>query len=122
MSRYAALWVSVALALMVPSTALAQTVGSIRGYVHDEQGGALPGVAITASSPAAATPVTTVTDDHGYYRLLNVLPGIYSVAAELQGFSKFIRENVEMRAGLNVGVDIMLKIGALNETINVKAV
>jgi hypothetical protein len=121
MPRKTALWTSVVLALMVTSTAFAQTNGSIRGYVRDEQGGALPGVALTATSPAAPTPVTAVTDDQGFYRLLNVPPGIYSVTGELQGFSKFVRENVEMRAGLNLGVDIVLKIGALNETINVKA-
>jgi len=99
----------------------AQTDGSIRGYVRDEQGGALPGVAIMATSPTAPTPVTSVTDDQGYYRLLNVLPGVYSVTAEIQGFSKFVRQNVDMRAGLNVGIDIVLRIGALNETITVKA-
>jgi Carboxypeptidase regulatory-like domain len=121
MSRLTAFLIAVALACVAPSAAFAQTVGSIRGYIHDEQGGALPGVSVTATSPAAATPVTTVTDDQGYYRLLNVPPGVYSVTAELQGFSKFVRENIEMRAGLNAGVDITLKIGTLSETIQVKA-
>jgi hypothetical protein len=108
-------------ALTIPSLAFAQTsgAGAIRGYVHDEQGGALPGAVVTATSPDAATPVTTVTDNDGYYRLLNVTPGVYSVTAELQGFAKFVRANVEMRAGLTINVDIVLKIGALTETVNV---
>src|SRR4030088_1533456 len=76
------------------------TEGSIRGYLRDDQGAALPGVTITATSVTAARPLTTVTDQEGHYRLLNVPPGDYSVAAELQGFARFIRDNVAMRAGL----------------------
>jgi hypothetical protein len=120
MSRSLAFLISLGLALGTSSAVFAQTDGSIRGYVRDQQAGALPGATITATSPAAPTPVTTVSDEQGYYRLLNVPPGVYSVSVELQGFSKFVRDNVEVRAGLNVGVDIVLTIGALNETINVK--
>src|SRR5215831_2748082 len=102
------------------SVSFAQTTeGSIRGHLRDEQGAALPGVIVTATSPAAATPFTAVTDPEGYYRLLNLPPGEYSVSAELQGFAKFIRENLVMRAGLNLDVDIMLRIGNLTETIDV---
>jgi len=119
MPRYACA-VVVSFILLGPAPALAQTDGSIRGYIRDEQGASLPGVTVTAMSPAAATPVSAVTDEEGFYRLLNVPPGVYSVTAELQGFSKFVRDNVEMRAGLNLGVDITMKIGALEETIEVR--
>ena len=119
MSRLLSVLFAAALMVM-PSAALAQTDGSIRGYIHDEQGAALPGVTVTATSPAAATPVTAVSDEQGFYRLLNLAPGTYSVSAELPGFSKFVRENVEMRAGLNLGVDVTLKIGTLSETIDVR--
>jgi hypothetical protein len=101
--------------------AIAQTTdGSIRGYVRDEQGGVLPGVTITATSPAAATPDTAVTDQEGYYRLLNLPPGDYTITSELQGFSKLVRANVLVRAGLNLGVDLVMKVGALEETITVR--
>src|SRR5258707_12172363 len=70
-------------------SALAQTGdGSLRGYVKDEQGGVLPGVTITATSPDVLAPVTAVTDTVGYYRLNNLPPGTYTIVAELQGFSK----------------------------------
>jgi outer membrane receptor protein involved in Fe transport len=96
------------------------TEGAIRGHLRDEQGAALPGVTVTATSPQAARPFTTVSDQEGYYRLLNLPPGEYTIAAELQGFSKVVRENVVMRAGLNVDVDFMMRIGNLTETIEVK--
>ena len=68
-----------ALAVGVPSTMEAQTGdGSVRGFVKDEQGAVLPGVTVTATSPALLTPVTGVTDASGYYRLLNLPPGTYA--------------------------------------------
>jgi hypothetical protein len=101
--------------------AVAQTTaGSIRGYVRDEQGGVLPGVTITATSPVAATPSIAVTDQQGYYRLLNLLPGDYTLTAELQGFAKLVRVNILVRAGLDVGVDVVMKIGGIAETVTVK--
>jgi hypothetical protein len=106
--------------LALPGSALAQTDGSVRGYARDEQGGALPGVTITATSPSVATPFTAVTDREGFYRLVNLPPGDYSLTAELQSFAKFVRENVSVRAGLNVVIDISLKVGAMSETVEVK--
>jgi outer membrane receptor protein involved in Fe transport len=123
MRRLITVWFLVTLALSISSRALlAQGVGgegSIRGTVKDEQGAALPGVTITARTSAVATPFTTVTDGEGFYRLLNLAPGGYVVTAELQGFSKFVRDDVSMRAGLNLGVDIVLKIGTLSESLEV---
>jgi hypothetical protein len=105
----------------VATEAVAQTTeGSLRGYVRDEQGGLLPGVTVTASSPAAATPFVALTDNDGHYRLLNLPPGDYIVTAELSGFSKFARENIVVRAGLNLSVDVTMHVGVLQETITVK--
>ena len=43
---------------------------SIVGVVTDESGAMLPGVTVTATSPALQVPsVTTVTDERGEYRL-----------------------------------------------------
>ncbi|PYQ72883.1 MAG: hypothetical protein DMG01_23475, partial [Acidobacteria bacterium] len=63
--------------------------GSLRGTVKDAQGGALPGVTITATSPAMLTPSVTVSDSAGNYRLINLPPGVFKITAELSGFSIF---------------------------------
>src|SRR2546421_612103 len=94
--------------------------GSIRGYARDEQGAILPGVAITAKA-ANAVSYTAVTDAGGLYRLQNVQPGTYQVTAELQGFSKLVQDNVDVRAGLNVALDLTLKVGQVTEQVQVKA-
>ena len=91
--------------------------GTIRGYVKDEQGGVLPGVTLTATTPASAKSFTGVTDEKGFYRLLNLPPGVYTVSAELTGFAKFGRTGLDVRAELNIQVDVTMKIGTLAETV-----
>ncbi len=121
MSRSARVGVLV-LALMLASALAveAQTTGSsLRGYVKDEQGGALPGVTVTATSPDLIKPASSVTDGAGYYRIINLPPGEYVVTAELPGFSVFRREGILLRAAVNFQVDVALKLGALSETITV---
>src|SRR5436190_23877132 len=93
-----------ALQFVVAASALAQTQGSLRGYVKDEQGGSLPGVTVTAKSPALIQPSTTVTEADGAYRLVNLPPGTYTVTAELTGFATFRRTDVLLRAGANLQV------------------
>src|SRR5690242_7047016 len=105
----------------VAGDVVAQTTeGSIRGSVRDEQGGVLPGVTITAISAQYPNPVTAVTDQQGAYRLINVPPGTYSLSAELQGFQKLVRGNLVLHAGLNLDIDLVMKVGTLSETVQVK--
>ncbi len=51
--------------IAVPAIGLAQTEGSIRGYLRDEQGAVLPGVTVTATSPTVGGTYTAVTDQRG---------------------------------------------------------
>lgn len=119
MSR--ALLASFAAVLLATATlASAQTGdGSLRGFVKDEQGGVLPGVSVTARSPALLTPVSVVSDSTGYYRVLNLPPGTYALTAELSGFASWRFEGITMRAGTTFTVDIQMKIGTLAETVTV---
>ena len=108
------------LGVVMPSAAAAQGGdGSLRGTVRDPQGEVIPGVTVTATSPALITPATTVSEIDGTYRLINLPPGTYTVEAELQGFSTFRREGIVLRAAANFQVDITMSLGAVQETITV---
>jgi hypothetical protein len=119
MRRVVTVWV-VGVVLAASSELAAQSGdGSLRGYIRDSQGGVLPGVTVTATSPALLSPVVAVSDSEGYYRLVNLPPGTYALVAELQGFATFRREGILLRAGANFQVDITMELGALQETITV---
>src|SRR5216117_2747386 len=108
--------------VLLSTPAYAQTdMGSLRGYVKDQQGGALPGVTVTASGPQIIAPVVGVTDDSGYYRLLNLPPGTITLTADLTGFAPYRREGILMRAGSTFAVDIDMKLASVAETVTVRA-
>jgi hypothetical protein len=108
--------------LMSGANLFAQTgEGGLRGYVRDEQAGSLPGATVTATSPALLAPVTATTDREGYYRLINLKPGTYTITAELQGFSKVQHTGVQIRAGNVFALDITLKVGRMEEAVTVES-
>jgi carboxypeptidase family protein len=108
---------TLALAVMVPSLAAAQ---SITGVVRDTSGAVLPGVTVEAASPALIEKVRTgVTDGTGQYRIENLTPGTYKVTWSLTGFTKVEREGVQVTTGVTVTLNADLRVGGVQESITV---
>lgn len=100
--------------------ALAQGVGAIGGTVMDNSGGVLPGVTVTLSSPGViGGNQDTVTDAQGAYQFTRLVPGRYSVKAELQGFQTVVQENIDVNADRTSRADLRLTVGGVAETITV---
>src|ERR1051326_5246799 len=93
------------------------TSGNIYGSVSDEQGGKLPGVAVTLSGCGA--PRTSTTGAQGDFRFLNLAPCTYSVKSELSGFATVERNNVVVNLGTNTELAIAMKIASVATTITV---
>src|SRR6195952_5767742 len=101
---------------------LAQTSadGTIHGHVTDSSGAALVGTNIVAHSSAVGGTFKASSDNEGNYRLTDLPAGTdYVVEAETQGFEKFLRIGLVVRAGLNVTVDINLNVGSQSQTVQV---
>ncbi len=101
-------------------TVSGQQASSIIGQVRDTSGAVLPGVTVTATSPALQVPeVTTVTDASGEYRLTPLPIGTFTVVYTLSGFQTVRREDIRLTVGFVARVDIELPVGALAETVTV---
>jgi hypothetical protein len=110
------------LLLFIASALHAQTSadGTIHGVVADSSGSIIVGVQITANSPSVGGSFKAVSDAEGNYRLTELPPATdYTVEAETQGFEKFVRTGLVVRAGLNVTVDIPLSIGSESQSVQV---
>src|SRR5687768_9957732 len=104
------------------SAAAAQTgvSGSIAGVVRDATGGILPGVTVEASSPSLIEKVrTAVTDSQGQYRIVDLRPGSYRITFTLPGFSVVSRDGVELTTGFTATVNAELRVGSIEETVEV---
>jgi hypothetical protein len=113
-----------AAALLAAPSAFAQgggasSTGSISGEVKDEQGGVLPGVTVTATSPAAIGAQTAVTNEAGIYRFPAVPPGEYALTYELAGFGPVKRDGIRITLGFNAQVNVNLRVASLQETVTV---
>jgi hypothetical protein len=103
------------------SHAAAQTsTGSIVGRVTDESGLVVPGVTVTATSPALQVPqIVTVSDASGEYRLTQLPIGTYKVRYELVGFQSVVREDIRLTVGFVATINEKLSVGAMAESVTV---
>ena len=113
-------WV-VLLALCAAPLSAQDFRGSIIGRVNDSSGARLPGATVTATNTATNVGSTTTTNNDGSYSILYLTPGTYTVAVELAGFKRIVRDAVEVRIGDRLTLDFALDLGRLEETVSVKA-
>ncbi len=79
--------------LLVPRLASAQfDAATVLGTVADATGGVVPGATVTLKNAETGITAMTVSDGEGRYQFLNVRIGVYSLRAELQGFSAAIAD------------------------------
>ena len=96
-----------------------QTTGNISGRALDPQGGAMPGVSVTAKSPQTGFTRAAVTDAEGVYRLSALPVGSYDLTVELQGFSTMERKGIVVNVGQTLELDFDLKVAQLSESVTV---
>ena len=108
--------------LLLPAVSRAQgtSTGSIAGTAKDSSGAVLPGVTVEASSPALIEKIrTTITDDKGEYKIIELRPGTYTVTFTLTGFNTFKRDGLELAPNFTATINAVLAVGAIQETVTV---
>ena len=107
--------------LFLPAAARAQVASAtITGVVKDTSGAVMPGVTVEAASPALIEKIrSVVSDEQGQYRIVNLVPGAYTVTFTLTGFGTFKRDGLELPPSFTATVNAELKVGTLEETVTV---
>jgi len=82
--------------------------GSLSGTVKDSGGRPQMGAAVEVFTSAVAQPLHAFTDAKGFYRVEGLLPGTYFVKATATQFLPSLRENVIVKAGSHVLVNLTL--------------
>lgn len=121
--RSTAAWLIVLTALAIASgSALSAQGGSaqIAGVVRDEQGGVLPGVAVTLRNQDTGVSRTATTEVDGRYRFPALAPGRYTLRSELSGFATVEMPDLTVTIGLDLIRDIGMKIQSVAETVTVR--
>jgi len=94
-----------AVACSVPALA---SQGTISGIVKNAAGVPQMGALVEVASYGSAKALTVFTDTKGFYNVSELLPGAYDVKVTAPSFLPTLRENVSLRSGANLVINLTL--------------
>jgi Carboxypeptidase regulatory-like domain/TonB dependent receptor len=95
--------------------------GVIEGIVSDPQGAVIAGVAVEITAADTNITARTSTNESGYYRVGDLVPGRYTALIKSAGFSSLDLRNIDVNAGSVTRVDAQLRLDATRQTVQVFA-
>lgn len=114
---------SVALCFLLCATnLLAQgSVGTLNGTVLDASGAVVPGATVVATHVATGVETRASSTSAGAYTLPYLPSGTYSIKVSAPGFKTAVQDDVVLRVGQVLTVNISMELGAVSEEVTVKA-
>jgi len=95
--------------------------GRIVGTVTDPSGGIVAGATVSVTNTGTGVARQTSTDKQGYYQVLELPIGRYSVAADAPGFSrKLVAARNPLEINQTLRIDVPLEVGAVTDVVNVE--
>jgi Carboxypeptidase regulatory-like domain/TonB dependent receptor len=104
-------------ALLLSSSAMAQTSGAITGQVVDSSKAAVADATVTAKNAGTGETRAIQTDSQGYYTLTELRVGTYDVSAERQGFRRTVQRGVLLNVATTVQLNFTLEVGEVSEQV-----
>jgi hypothetical protein len=114
------LFAAACLCLLSSAAAAQVPTGTISGRVLDQDGGAVPGATVTATSPNLQGERTVVTSAYGDYSIPLLPPGDYVVSVELSGFQT-VQRKTALAPTQTIALDVTLSVGGVTESVTVTA-
>src|SRR5438876_6021209 len=91
----------------------------LSGNVSDRANALIPGATVTATNADTGVKSTGLTDETGTYNIPSLLPGLYTVSAELPGFQTRTYTDVRLGNAAQARLNFTLEVASLNTTVEV---
>jgi len=101
--------------------AQAVSTSEIKGTVQDSSGSAVPGAEVKVTQTGTGLIRTVITGTDGGYTVTDLPPGPYQLEAVKEGFSKYVQTGIVLQVASNPTIDVALKVGSVNEQVQVEA-
>ncbi len=95
--------------------------GKVTGIVTDSGGALIANATVRATNQATGVGTTVQTQDNGEFLINFLIPGLYTVEAESQGFKTSLEKNVEVSAGGVNRIDFTMQIGEVRQSVEVQS-
>ena len=91
----------------------------LQGVVKDATGAVVPDAAITARHAGTNVRRAAVSNDEGFYRIVNLAPGEYEITVEAANFKKAVLAKVIVTVGQTATVDVALEPGQITGSVTI---
>jgi uncharacterized protein YdeI (BOF family) len=108
-------------AFWVPKASGQATTGSIAGTVTDPSGADVPNAKVTVIDQAKATTDHSTTNESGNYAVTHLIPDLYTVRIEAQGFKVIEFKDIAVSADTDSRIDGRFEVGSASEQVEVTA-
>lgn len=99
---------------------MGQTTATLAGRVVDQQGGALPGAAVTLVNVVTGFERSSAASDDASFRLTNIPLQSYRLTVSFPGFRPTVRD-IDLRTSVPVTLDVELEIAPQTDAVTVSA-
>jgi Carboxypeptidase regulatory-like domain len=93
--------------------------GAVGGTVIDASGAIVGGARITVLQNATNAEQAATADSTGYFRVIHLQPGTYSVTITASGFEPYKSVDVTVQVGLLTTIDAHMQVGSTSQTVEV---
>ena len=108
------------LLLMMSALAFGQSdKGTITGTIADPAGAIVAGAPIELRNIDTGAMYQTASSATGNFTLAQVPAGGYEMTVAVQGFKKYVRQNITVDVAQTVRLDVALEVGSANESVTV---
>jgi hypothetical protein len=108
------------LSLLALSSLFAQRqTASVAGNIVDASGAPVPGARITIKNLDTGATRESISSGEGLYTITALSPGRYSISIGKEGFSNYNVPEIVLQVDQNATANAELRIGAVNESVNV---
>lgn len=113
-----------AVTMLCVTAALGQAqsnAADLRGFVRDPAGAVVAGATVTARNPATGLERSDTTNEEGFYQIVQLPPGDYTVTIEAQNFKRAVLSNVKLTVGQRADLDVPLEAGQITESVTISS-
>jgi hypothetical protein len=107
---------------MCASAAAQFDTGSFVGTAKDSTGAVVSGATITVTNTQTASTATATSNSNGEWEVPSLHTGVYNVSISHPGFASSSAQDVTLSVGGRQRIDLTLKVGATQETVEVSGV
>src|SRR5262245_44228973 len=93
------------------------TYGSIVGTCRDESRAVLPNVTIIVKNDATGVSFTEITNGLGDYSFKTLIPGTYTIHAEIRGFRPVNIQGAQLQVSQIARYDLTMQLGAVSDAV-----